>query len=98
MSFEAEYMPIGIMEGFVFESQKLNYENNINIALYTDGVTEARNETGDEFELERLIKIFEETRDMSSKEIIKTIINELDKFVGKASQHDDTTIMIIKSK
>ncbi|SHE86340.1 sigma-B regulation protein RsbU (phosphoserine phosphatase) [Marinitoga hydrogenitolerans DSM 16785] len=98
LSFEAEYMPIGIMDGFIFESQKLKYDKDINIVLYTDGITEARNEESEEFEIERLTEIFTKNKDKSSKDIVNIIIKELDKFVGKASQHDDTTLMIIKSK
>ncbi|KLO22741.1 hypothetical protein X275_05390 [Marinitoga sp. 1197] len=98
LTFDAEYMPIGIMEGFVFESQNLTYNEKVYVALYTDGITEARNEKSEEFELERLIDIFEKNKDKNSKEIIDIIIKKLDKFVGKASQHDDTTLMIIKSK
>ncbi|OQY10416.1 MAG: hypothetical protein B6I29_01415 [Marinitoga sp. 4572_148] len=97
LTFEAEYMPIGIMEGFIFESQQLDYNNYVNIALYTDGITEARNEESEEFELERLIEGFKSNADKSSKEIVSAIIERLDEFVGKAAQHDDTTLMIIKS-
>ncbi|KAF2956068.1 SpoIIE family protein phosphatase [Marinitoga sp. 38H-ov] len=97
LSFEAEYMPIGIMDGFIFESQELSYNNEISFVLYTDGITEARNKNIEEFGLDKLIEIFKNNKDKSSKEITKIIIDELDKFVGEASQHDDTTIMIIKS-
>ncbi|GAB6188306.1 PP2C family protein-serine/threonine phosphatase [Marinitoga arctica] len=96
--FEAEYMPIGIMDGFIFESQQLEYNKYVNIALYTDGITEARNEKSEEFELERLIDIFKINADKNAEEIVSIIMESLDKFVGKASQHDDTTLMIIKSK
>lgn len=98
MTFEAEYMPVGIMGDFEFDSQKLEYNNNIYIALYTDGVTEARNKDSEEFEMERLTKIFIENKNKSAKEIVDNLISELDTFVGEAPQHDDTTIMIIKSK
>ncbi|AEX86022.1 hypothetical protein XO10_08045 [Marinitoga sp. 1135] len=98
LSFEAEYMPVGIMDGFFFESQTLEYENEINIAIYTDGITEARNMEKEEFELERLTELFVKSRELSSKETLERIIKKLDEFVGGAPQHDDTTIMIVKSK
>jgi sigma-B regulation protein RsbU (phosphoserine phosphatase) len=97
LTFDAEYMPIGIMDGFIFESQEINYNNEINFVLYTDGITEARNENIEEFGMDKLIEVFMNNKNKSSKEITKIIINELDTFVGNASQHDDTTIMIIKS-
>ncbi|HQJ74511.1 MAG TPA: PP2C family protein-serine/threonine phosphatase, partial [Bacteroidota bacterium] len=64
--------------------------------FYTDGIIEAMNKDNEEYGEERFIKIINENSNNSSKEIIKNILQDVKKFIGKASQHDDITLLVIK--
>jgi serine phosphatase RsbU (regulator of sigma subunit) len=65
------------------------------LALYTDGVTEAYNEAGEEFGEEGLIERLRQHRDLSSEQMLSAILEEVRRF-GSQEQHDDVTLIIAK--
>ncbi|MBD3257528.1 SpoIIE family protein phosphatase, partial [candidate division GN15 bacterium] len=66
--------------------------------LYTDGITEAVNREGKQFGVERLSDLLRDClRDGNCeniRDLSKTIIDELDTYVGYASQMDDVTFVV----
>jgi sigma-B regulation protein RsbU (phosphoserine phosphatase) len=66
------------------------------VVLYTDGFTEARNEKGEMFELERLENIALETLQYSPEKAFKKILANQKKFCGKnIVAGDDITMLVI---
>jgi phosphoserine phosphatase RsbU/P len=65
------------------------------ILLYTDGVTEAARGT-EEFGVERLVEVTRKYRDLSSRELVKMIYQEVIEFSQHTSLEDDCTIVAIK--
>ncbi len=63
---------------------------------YSDGVTEARNEAGDFYGLERFQRLLPSLRDLGVAEIGQRITSEVDRFVGEARANDDFSLVIIK--
>jgi serine phosphatase RsbU (regulator of sigma subunit) len=80
----------------MIESRCIDYKPNDVIVLYTDGITEARNDKGDEFGQERLEEALQEVAGKSSLEIQEYIIRKLYDFTGTTNINDDYTTMIIK--
>jgi len=68
------------------------------LCLYTDGITEAENEFGKQFGVERFYRVLKELKDKSVEDIITCISNDLLLFRRNAPQKDDITMMIIKFK
>jgi serine phosphatase RsbU (regulator of sigma subunit) len=67
------------------------------LALYTDGITESCNETGEEFGEERLIDALLRCRVVSPQALLDSIVEE----VGHFSQHeqqDDITLIVAKGR
>jgi serine phosphatase RsbU (regulator of sigma subunit) len=64
--------------------------------LYTDGITEARNDHNEEFGLENLEQCLQESATLSPQEIQKHIIKRLYEFTGTQNINDDYTTMIVK--
>jgi len=64
--------------------------------FYTDGIIEAMNKNKEEYGEKRFIKIIDENSNNCSKEILNNIIRDVKTFIGKASQHDDITLLVIK--
>jgi len=93
----ASSFPLGIVEDTEYSVEHYDYKNYFTFITYTDGITESRNSEGEEFEykrLENLIKnIYKENTDL----IVNRIIDTVDTFVNDAPQHDDTTMLVIKS-
>jgi hypothetical protein len=64
--------------------------------FYTDGFPEAMNKTLEEFGEERLCQTVQMHAHRSAAEIMDGIFAEMKQFVGKAKQHDDMTIVVVK--
>ena len=64
--------------------------------IYTDGVTEARNEDQEQFGETRLMAMLPVAGDEKSALTLNNVMHVLDEFVGAAPQHDDITCLIVR--
>ena len=92
---KANNLPLGIelLEDYKSASTRLGPRDLL--VIYTDGITEARNEDGQEFGEERLLSLLEIARDQTSELMLANVMRNLDNFVGSAPQHDDLTCLIV---
>lgn len=67
------------------------------LAIYTDGVTEAFNEAGEEFGELRLIDSLRRHRLLSSRDIVAAIVDEVRRF-STVEQSDDITLTIARCR
>lgn len=67
------------------------------LALYTDGVTESVNDSGEEFGDLRLVDALRRYRDQSPGAYVRHIIDEVQRF-GRREQHDDITVLVAKCR
>lgn len=67
------------------------------LALYTDGVTEASNDRGEEFGERLLIEALRQHRELSCQALLGTIVDGVRSF-GSQEQHDDITVIVAKFK
>ena len=67
------------------------------LALYTDGITESFNNAGDEYGEQRLIEVLRRNRDLSSKALLASIVEDVQHF-SPHEQHDDITLIVAKCK
>ena len=93
----------GIALGMIPDNSKIAQEKEIPmekgdaILLYTDGLTEAKNKTGQMYGVERMAKSFEKNGYLpSSESIFDHVTNDFANFVGEYVQIDDTTMIVIK--
>jgi sigma-B regulation protein RsbU (phosphoserine phosphatase) len=63
--------------------------------VFTDGVVEAVNETGEEFREERLLGSLNTTSG-SAAEVLSRVMTDVNNFVGYARQHDDITALVLR--
>ncbi len=64
--------------------------------LFTDGITEAADERGDEYGLERLEQLVGANRSLALPELVQTLDNAMALFVNNAPFGDDRTLLIIR--
>jgi serine phosphatase RsbU (regulator of sigma subunit) len=62
---------------------------------YTDGITEASNENGDMFGVERLQKMIETSKNESARELVNRIFDQVREFSQDDVPVDDQTVMVI---
>lgn len=68
------------------------------VLLYTDGLTEARNQMGAEFEMKGIRSVVESNPDASAGEIIAAMIESVRDFTGSDAFDDDVTLVAFKVK
>ena len=92
---------LGLDSGAIFdeilEQEILHLKEKGIVLFYTDGVTEARNEFGEEYGEERLYQLIQNCNNKSAEEIKDILLNAVVDFCGKTSLHDDLTFIILKS-
>jgi serine phosphatase RsbU (regulator of sigma subunit) len=64
--------------------------------LFTDGFSEAMNEAFDCFGEQRLGQLIEQYQDLPFDDLRETIVADVRRFTGAASQHDDMTMILLK--
>ena len=87
----------GIVPGVTYHTQKRQLHPGDRLLLYTDGVTEARNEARAFFGEQRLQAWMKDRpADVSCRKDCSALLETLAEFRGKARQNDDIAIMSIR--
>lgn len=68
------------------------------VVLYTDGITEAQNDAGEFYGLERLCRTLRHNWQENVVKICQTVITDLHTFIGKQQVYDDITLLILRQK
>lgn len=94
---EPQGIPLGILKDATFETVEITFRPGDFAVFYTDGVTEARNLSDEEFTVDRLQKLIGK-RPPSMKELVDDVMSELTSFTAGRSQHDDLTLVAIGAR
>lgn len=78
------------------KTEKVQINTGEKLLLYTDGITEAFNEQGQQFGGGRLEELFEKSRTGSSSQILRAVTDDLIRFCGKAPISDDQTLIVLE--
>jgi len=76
----------------------IDLEENDAIVLYTDGITEAKNESLEDFGEKYFTEVLLENRNNNVDEISRKVIQEVTMFSHNHSQYDDITLVLLKWK
>jgi phosphoserine phosphatase RsbU/P len=90
-------LPLGMFFDIHYHQHFIRFEKGQVMVIYTDGITEATNEAGEEYGQERLAKRILEGIDMSAKQLIDFIRKGVADFTQRKFLDDDGTLFIIKS-
>ena len=87
---------LGVMPGLEYRQDSCTMAVGDTLVLYTDGVSEAMNEEGEEFGVERLRRIFVEQPPTSAETANEAILQAVADFAGDSAQSDDVTCLILR--
>jgi len=87
---------LGKIELVEYESKQFQLKPGEKILLYTDGVTEAMNEKEEMYDVERLEKYLGSHQSDSGEKLLQGILVDVLKFIQKAQQSDDITLLVLK--
>lgn len=90
---------LGVMETTIpYISETIELQKDDVVILFTDGITEAMNDKGEEFSDERLEEFSLTIVNKSAQEILDGIKGTVSKFAKGTPQSDDITMVVLKVK
>ncbi|MBI3765800.1 MAG: SpoIIE family protein phosphatase [Ignavibacteriales bacterium] len=88
--------PLGLIDNSRYEVRTVQLHNNDLLLLYTDGLTEVRNSSEEEYGEERLASVVRNSGHQPPKQLIDTCLNDFTAFRNGTDRLDDLTIMVMK--
>jgi sigma-B regulation protein RsbU (phosphoserine phosphatase) len=89
-------IPLGILPQSVHETGTTRLDSGDWLIVFTDGMVEAVNTRGEEYEEPRLIRLIDGATSATPPELLRRLLADLDEFVGNTPQHDDVTCLLLK--
>jgi sigma-B regulation protein RsbU (phosphoserine phosphatase) len=87
---------LGLFELTSFDEETVQLNPGDAIIVFSDGVTEAMNEAGDEFTDDGLLASLAAHKGQSPQAVIDGVIADVRKFCGDATPNDDLTILTVR--
>jgi len=88
---------LGLIDAGTFGSHSLTLTPGSMLVAYTDGVSEARDVTDDEFGDDRLVTLLDGCRDQDAATVCAAILSAVRDFRGSRQDQDDVTVMVVKA-
>lgn len=89
-------LALGLFPNRTYEEESFAMRPGDLLAIYSDGVPDAQNETEEEFSTERLVEVLREHATEPAAAIVDRVFDAIDTFAGSAPQFDDITMMVLK--
>ena len=89
-------MPIGFFEHAPFADESVPLEPGSMLVVFTDGVSEALNVSGEEFGEERILKQSVASYHQSAEEAVTGLTAKVREFIGEGTQYEDLTAMVVR--
>jgi sigma-B regulation protein RsbU (phosphoserine phosphatase) len=83
----------GIFDEGTYEEGRIALASGDRLVLFTDGITEARSASGDEFDDSGLLRTLERCRQLDAQSIVDAIFGDVGAFAGGRLQDDATAVV-----
>ena len=88
---------LGLIESGTFGSHTVSLPPGATLLAFTDGVTEAQSEAGEELGDEVLVQLLSDSRDRSATQICEMILHTVRTHRGSRQDQDDATVMVVRA-
>jgi serine phosphatase RsbU (regulator of sigma subunit) len=95
-SMESTGRPLGLLPGGDYIERTISLNSGDSLFLYTDGLIEAHDGTGEEFGVERLKTALVELRGNEVPQMLSSIERRIKEYRGTVELSDDATMMVLK--
>jgi len=93
---EAGGIPVGIFSESPYQMRTTRLGSGDWLVIFTDGIVEAVNAKDEEYSEPELIRLVDRGSGSAPAELLRSLLAELDRFVGNTPQHDDLTCLLLK--
>jgi sigma-B regulation protein RsbU (phosphoserine phosphatase) len=87
---------IGLIETFPYQQGSVTIAPGDTFIAFTDGISEAMNNSDDEWGEDALIQSVECCNGLRAQEVLDRVFKDCDEFVAGAKQHDDMTLLVMR--
>lgn len=91
-------IPIGVERTTAYQDKRVRLASGDVLVMHTDGLVEAMNDQGKQFGRKNLAQSVHRHHGLPAKEMAEAILADVQEFSGRTRQHDDQTILVMKSK
>jgi sigma-B regulation protein RsbU (phosphoserine phosphatase) len=95
-NLEATGIPLGIFCSSTYDLKSIEMEPGESLVLYTDGLTEARDSSSQEYGTDRIVGLMRTGQLESSRATINSCLEDLSAFLSGNPKQDDLTLMAIR--
>ena len=88
--------PIGALSGWNFEGQETEMKPGDMLFLYTDGLSDARNQTGKRFGRTQVAEFVGEQACDTAQQLVQLMAHEVHRYAADTEQSDDITLLAVK--
>jgi len=93
----ARGVALGVLDGASFEQREIALKKGDIVVFYTDGITEAMNDSEELYGNERLTGLVAGSAGLPAREIAGKIKDDVFAFAQDRPQHDDFTLVVMKA-
>jgi len=95
---ESGGLPFGILREATFVAASIDLQPGDTLVLFTDGVVEAFNSSGEEFTDERWLHLIRDLPNLPAQATMQYLMQQVGLFVGATRQSDDITCLVLRCK
>jgi len=97
---DAPGIAIGLADADIFDTAiadvSIQLEPGDGLIVYTDGITEALNENGEEWGLDNLLNLIQAESPETPDALMEAVRSSITRYVGAQQQYDDMTLLALK--
>jgi len=93
---EAGGLPLGVVRHTTHQSGTITMEPGDILFVFSDGLLDAQNESGAEFGDKRVVAAVGELGGMSARDVIRSMLDRVDRFTGETRRDDDITCLAVR--
>ena len=94
--FESNNLPLGLFSEQEFSASRALLAPGDTVVVFTDGISEARNEAGEEYGVNGLHSLVQEQCHSCPGELVSAFRRHFDQFRGARTRHDDETLLAVQ--
>jgi phosphoserine phosphatase RsbU/P len=96
--FDSTGLPLGLFCGGQYTVRHCSLDAGDVLALYSDGITEAEDSSGDDYQEERLIRSLRERFEQGAGAMADSVLRDIARFRRTGPAADDMTLLVVRRR
>ena len=90
-------LPIGVLPSPTYEETHFVFGPEDRLVVYSDGLTDTRNDEGADSSEERLLGLLRDDADLPTSQLMEDLVRKLRAWQGSTKLQDDVTVLILEA-